>query len=220
MSVKVTGAEPRTFYEVAQCTTFSTAPKEVPDECDVSAASTAVQSDARGRFSTEFDLRSVIGVDGRREVDCIADGCQLALIDPAGVVTTTSIEWGPGAVAEQAPQLTIQRLDLPDRGNRGSATVKGAGFPPGARAVVVQCPAAPPADSPNVDGGDCLYAYGTRVRADSAGEWTREIVVYRLFQRSDNELIDCGKTPDLCALAIPWPKTDHRMARVTFNQVG
>lgn len=219
VTVEVGGAKPQQSYRLLQCRS-SDVYLDPEDDCDMTKpASRTVTVDAEGNVSAEFDLRAVIGVGGRTEVDCVASRCVLALSDTAQAVASTPIEWAPDAAAAPAPRLTIMRLRYRGRSNRGSATIRGEGFPPGAKATIVECPAAAPANSPNVDAGDCLYAYGTRVRADDAGRWTSEVLVFRKFQRSDDEVIDCTRTPTLCALAIPWPTSpEYRMARVTFDQ--
>lgn len=208
-TIAVTGVGPRRFYLVYQCRAADGSPS--PDEdCDTTkAASRTVQADRSGAISLIFALRATIGVAGLDEVDCIAEPCVLALADPGGILATTPITWADGVEAPAAPRLTIVRLAFRKHANRGSATVAGEGFPPGARATVVQCPSAPP--------DDCLWAYGTRVRADRAGRWISRVVVYRKFQRPEGDLIDCGEAPELCALVVP-NSGDYRLSRVTLDE--
>lgn len=217
--VRADGIQPDQNYLLFQCRDRGQ-PINLDHDCDTTKpASVSTRSDAQGEIAATVNLQPVMGVDERTEVDCIATPCVLALSDGMTALASTPIEWDQGAQAAPAPRLEIQRLIFEDGSIRGVATVHGEAFPPGARAAVVQCPAAGAEESSDVDAGDCLYTYSTSVKADSGGRWTAKAIVFRRFQRSNGKLIRCDEAPWQCALAIPWPRSlDYRMARVTFDK--
>lgn len=186
--------------------------------CDLTKpASTHVEVAEDGTISANVVVRAAIGVDERREVDCLDVDCFVAATDgEATVYATSAIPWAADAEASSRPSLTLTDLDL--GAQTGIVTVVGDGYPPNSEVVLLQCPAVRETEV-DVDSGDCLYSHATSVRTDRSGGFVTTASVASKFQRSAGELIDCRETPHLCALAEPWPaELAQRMSRVTFDQ--
>ena len=219
-SVPISGSGfmPGSDVVIAECVGADVIGHSMPEVCDMSL-SVPVRVDVRGEFEVTVVVRTVIGTGTRVETDCTQADCVIGAshlaVDLVGLIAR--LEWSNDAVAPLAPVLTILNLDLDVENNVGTAEIIGTGFTPGSRVRLVQCPIASGGE-PGVDGGDCLYDYGSSATANGAGRIAVTATVFPRFQRSSGEVVDCVSSPATCVIADPWPRDRiNRMSWVTFE---
>lgn len=215
LSVHGVGFVPGSDLEVAQCTAAATVGDDMMDVCDMTGA-VPVLDVVTGEFQTPFEVRSVIGVGGRIEIQCPDATCTVGVANRGTIRALTPIKWSDGVEVPPVPKLTIVSLELEVGDNTGTAVVEGSGYVPGSDVDLVQCPTGD--QGQGVAGGDCLYEYGTpHIRVDEQGELRARVAVYPLFQRSSGELINCVKDPEICLISDPSPgDSGNRMSLVSF----
>lgn len=197
-------------YVVAQCTGQPAQKSRVADYCDMTAT-VEVRVSASDPAVTPFEARRFIAVGTRREVDCLVDRCFLsAIAGPKKVLATARMTFADNAIA--APTL---RIGSPARFEKKSSLValSGEGFETGTRYNLVQCPG--DEIQRRVAAGDCLYAEGITVMASADGTIKTRMRVFRQFQRSNGDLVDCGALRSDCVIASVWPPQGRGRMAIT-----
>lgn len=181
-----------------------------PDVCDMRGEQRIVDIGDGGSFAVELVAHRYIAVGERREVDCAELSCSIGVGDALAVGPSALVPIPEGGLApgQDAPSLRISAPDYHD--DSAPVEIAGAGFTPGSTIRLSQCPTGEAERS--VSAADCLYEYGLVVSADDDGEFIGSMVVYRVFQRSSGELVDCSSAPDVCAVAVPFPEEGDRLA--------
>ena len=214
------GFESADPLELVVCDGHVTTADNPLEFCDLGTRVLVDVTGADGQLEAELSVRGHIGVGGRAEVLCDEPGaCALAVVD-AGRERVHAVGTIPeGAVPKAVPAPVLEVSDLVLHEERYEATVRvsGTGFQPGEEIALSQCPAA---GVRAVAGEDCLYDYGLVGSADDLGSFIADMTVYTLFQRSSGEYVDCVEEPELCVIAVPWPKNPAtRMAIAPLGAV-
>lgn len=188
---------------VGQCARGTIEKTQMITGCDLRHA-VQTHADGAGGFEAEVSLAAFLQYGGRLERNCLVAICEVAAGRSVGetLLAAVPVTWNASAEVPDRPGLEVLRFsDVRNDPNARRATVRGRGFAPGAAVNLTQCPRA---GDLGVAAGDCLYG-GPTATADASGGFTVAMRVFRLFQRSSGELIDCSTSPD-CVIAHVWPK--------------
>lgn len=183
---------------LVQCTGGTTPGANALDVCDMSTSEQVVADD-QGQISATRPARAYVHVGSVSEVDCTGDPCALAVADLSDrVLAAAAAPLPDGAETPEAPTLELSEERF--GADRGSVTVTGEGYAPGAVVRIVQCATA---SSGGVDGDNCLYDDGRRVVADRAGSVVTGLPVQREIQLVGGGVADCAE-PGVCVVANAW----------------
>lgn len=213
--VQVSGFPAESKVVVAQCRLGVTVGASMPDNCDLATAE-VLDLGADGAAAGALTMRSVLTLWPTVETVCPESGCTVGVGRRDRIEAFAPIVWVEDVEVPGAPLIELSSLELDASDNSGSVAVSGTGFAPGSTVNLEQCPAH--LSGAGIEAADCILEYGTAVVADERGNFSVTMTVYPLFQRSDGELIDCAESPDVCAVAVPWPPGEGtRIAWTTFD---
>lgn len=210
VTVSVTGLQPGTWVDAAQCVSV---PVDIFDDCDLTEyASGAAAADGAATIDMRVDAVITTGYDdtGGQEIDCRETACVVGVRADDGTMLMAPLTFVPdGALA---PPPTLAATPDTDLADLATVTVEGSGFVWAGHALVVQCAADP------VSRADCDDSTTTYVELDDTGAFSADVRALAIIGTESAGTVDC-RAPGSCVLVATsdWLRMPGKRAVATLE---